>query len=425
MIQCRWYTTLLLCLLTFSLACNTESQSTEQQTSKPKKDMTAKEILGNPDYPAISFGGYRDTTREIQPTVAQLKEDMQILHAMGIRLLRTYHTKRPHARNVLQAIRELKDADPNFEMYVMVGVWIDCKGAWTDSPDHNGENAEENAAELARAVDMAQTYPDIVKVIAVGNEAMVKWAAGYFVQANVILKYVNQLQGLKQAGELPMDLWVTSSDNFASWGGGDGEYHTEDLKKLIQAVDFVSMHTYPMHDTHYNSDFWGVAVEEANWPFLTQVNKAMIRARDYAIGQFQGTADYIHGIAPEKPIHIGETGWATESDALYGPDGSKACDEYKSGMYFKLMRQWAKTQNISCFYFEAFDEPWKGGKSPGDSEKHFGLFDVDGKAKFPVWEYVDKGVFEGLSRGGNPIVKTYTGNQDSLLRTILAPPTLK
>ena len=71
----------------------------------------------------------------------------------------------------------------------MLGAWIDCKNAWTaEVPDHNIES-EANAAEIDRAVALASQYPDIVKIIAVGNEAMVKWAASYYVQPNVILKW--------------------------------------------------------------------------------------------------------------------------------------------------------------------------------------------------------------------------------------------
>ena len=110
--------------------------------------------------------------------------------------------------------------------------------------------------EIERAVALAERFPDIVKVIAVGNEAMVHWAASYFVAPGVILRWVNHLQGLKANGTLPADLWITSSDNFASWGGGGAEYHNEDLNALIKAVDYVSMHTYPFHDTHYNPVFW-------------------------------------------------------------------------------------------------------------------------------------------------------------------------
>ena len=56
---------------------------------------TAAEILGNPNYEAISYGGYRKISRDIQPTIAELKEDMKILHAMGIRIVRTYNVHLP------------------------------------------------------------------------------------------------------------------------------------------------------------------------------------------------------------------------------------------------------------------------------------------------------------------------------------------
>jgi hypothetical protein len=86
---------------------------------------------------------------------------------------------------------------------------------------------------------------------------MVKWATAYYVQPSIILKWVNHLQDLKKKGGLSKDLWITCSDNFSSWGGGDKEYHTKELNELIKAVDYISMHTYQMHDTHYHPVFWG------------------------------------------------------------------------------------------------------------------------------------------------------------------------
>jgi exo-beta-1,3-glucanase (GH17 family) len=382
----------------------------------------AKDLIGNPEYTAISYGGYRKNSRDQQPTVAQLKEDLRILAAMDIKLLRTYNTKLPHATNLVKAIHELKTADPEFEMYVMLGAWIDCLHAWTDHPDHNMEDAKANAAEIQRAVKLAKQYPDIVKIIAVGNEAMVKWAASYFVQPWVILKYVNQLQAMKKAGDLPAGLWITSSDNFASWGGGGPEYHVPDLEKLARAVDFVSLHTYPMHDTHYNPAFWGVTEGESNLPEEDQIEAAMDRALAYAKNQYQQTANYIESLGIDKPIHIGETGWASASNGHYGPEGSKATDEYKEALYYQKMRQWTRQDSITCFYFEAFDEPWKDAQNPGGSENHFGLFTVDGRAKYVLWDMVDQGVFEGLSRGGQPISKTYEGDKSALMEEVLLPP---
>ena len=397
---------------------------TSQKTMISNKQKTAKDILGNPDYLAISYGGYRHENRDKQPTIDQLKEDMKILSVMGIKILRTYNLQFDEASNLMKAISLLKQEDPSFEMYVMLGAWIDCKNAWTGSPDHSQES-EKNAAEIDRAVALTRQYPDIIKVIAVGNEAMVKWAASYFVQPDVILKWVNHLQALKQKGDLPKALWITSSDNFASWGGGGHEYHVKALHDLIKAVDYISMHTYPMHDTHYNPDFWGVRDNEINNSDSEKIDAALIRARDYAITQYESVVNYMKSLGVVKPVHIGETGWTSESNEFYGNNGSRAADEYKSGRYHDLMRAWTNKNNVACFYFEAFDEQWKDAANPQGSENHFGLINLQGQAKYALWDEVDKGVFKGLKRDGQPITKTYDGNKESLMKDVKVPPTLQ
>jgi exo-beta-1,3-glucanase (GH17 family) len=384
--------------------------------------VNASDILGNPDYPAISYGGYRQNTRDIQPTISEIKEDLRILYAMGFRLLRTYNVHLKEASNLLQSIEELKKENPEFEMYVMLGAWIDCKNAWTDMPPIHDEESERNATEIARAVELTNRYPDIVKIIAVGNEAMVHWAAAYFVQPWIILKWVNHLTDLRIKGELPKNLWITSSDNFASWGGGGKEYHNEDLNQLIRAVDFISMHTYPMHDTHYNPQFWGVLPQEEALPDTVKIMNAMLRARDYAVSQYRSVVSYMKSLGIDKPVHIGETGWATHSNEHYGPEGSRATDEYKSGIYYKLMTEWCRQNKVSCFYFEAFDEQWKDSANPSGSENHFGLINLRSEAKYAVWDLADRGVLEGLTRDGRPIRKTYQGNLDNLMKDVSIPP---
>ncbi len=387
-----------------------------------KKGLSASEILGNPEYLAISYGGYREKSRDIQPTIAQLKEDVRILHAMGIRIMRTYNVQLPHAPNVLKAIAELKEEDPSFEMYVMLGAWIDCKNAWTgEEPDHDVES-EDNAGEIDRAVALATEYKDIVKIIAVGNEAMVHWATNYFVRPNVILRWVNHLQELKKSGALPKDLWITSSDDFASWGGGDPSYHCEDLTQLIKAVDYISMHTYPMHNSHYNPAFWVVPESDMGLSNKEKIESGMQRALEFATKQYKAVSNYVKSLGVDKPVHIGETGWATMSNGPYGADGSKAADEYKSGKYYRLIREWSNAAKVSCFYFEAFDEKWKDADNPLGSENHFGLINLKGEAKYAIWNLVDEGKFEGLTRDGMPITKTFNGQREDLLLEALLPP---
>ena len=150
----------------------------------------------------------------------------------------------------------------------------------------------------------------------------------------------------------------------------------------------------------------------------------MVRARDYAIEQYKQVEAYMLSVGVEKDIHIGETGWASYSNELYGTTDSKAVDEYKEGLFHTMIRDWTDSMGISCFYFEAFDESWKDGNNPGGSENHFGLFTMDGKAKYALWDLVDQNAFEGLQRGGNNIEKTYGGDLEALLEEVEAAPSL-
>ena len=398
------------------LSCN--QKKTENLASN---EMTAQMILGNSKYQAICYGGYRTNTREKQPTIAEIKEDIKLLAALNIKVLRTYNVHYEEVSNLLKAITELKKENSNFEMYVMLGAWIDCKNAWTNLPPIHHEESERNAIEMEEAVRLTNQYPEIIKIIAVGNEAMVTWATSYYVTPNIILKWVNHLQTLKKQNKLPKEVWITSSDNFASWGGGGSEYHVEDLNQLIKAVDYISMHTYPMHDTHYNPVFWGIKEKEQQLSEKEKIDAAMLRAIDYGKNQYESVVNYMKSIGVNKPIHIGETGWATQSNENYGVEGSNATDEYKSAQFYNLMREWTNKNGIACFYFEAFDENWKDSANPLGSENHFGLINLQNEAKYVLWNDVDNAVFKGLTRNGKPITKTYNGDERALWLDVKSP----
>ena len=106
----------------------------------------------------------------------------------------------------------------------------------------------------------------------------------------------------------------------------------------------------------------------------------------------------------------------------YGYGGTEAADEYKLGLYYNIISDICFSKSLTCFYFSAFDEPWKDSSNENGSENHFGLFTVDGKAKYPLWDNVDKGIFKNLTRGNNPITKTFNGDFDALLKSSEIPP---
>ena len=122
---------------------------------------TAEEILGNPDYLAISYSGWRKTSRTdaFCPTVGEIKEDLLLMEAMGVRIIRTYNTRMyPQTGRILEAIRELKEAEEDFEMYVMLGAWIQCKNAYKEEIDHTVEDEDWNQIHIVAQGNRLRHY---------------------------------------------------------------------------------------------------------------------------------------------------------------------------------------------------------------------------------------------------------------------------
>ena len=83
---------------------------------------------------------------------------------------------------------------------------------------------------------------------------------------------------------------------------------------------------------------------------------------------------------PGARIVIGEAGWATVASEF----GDRASEE-KQQQYFNELMSWTKEMNITTFFFEAFDEPWKGGSdNPAEIEKNWGIYGVDRQPKAAV-----------------------------------------
>jgi len=81
----------------------------------------------------------------------------------------------------------------------------------------------------------------------------------------------------------------------------------------------------------------------------------------------------VRAALPDKPIAILEAGWATTAIEF----GDRASESNQTRYYTEL-GEWAEAANISVFFFEAFDEPWKGDPDNHlGAEKHWGLFYVD------------------------------------------------
>ena len=85
----------------------------------------------------------------------------------------------------------------------------------------------------------------------------------------------------------------------------------------------------------------------------------------------------VRNALPDAKLVISEAGWATTASEF----GNRASEE-KQKQYYEELMNWASEMNITTFFFEAFDEDWKGDpNNMMGAEKHWGLFTVDRKPK--------------------------------------------
>lgn len=58
--------------------------------------------------------------------------------------------------------------------------------------------------------------------------------------------------------------------------------------------------------------------------------------------------------------------------------------ETNQNIYFEKLEAWTQKEGILSFFFEAFDEDWKGSPEPHEPEKHWGVFHIDRTPKMAV-----------------------------------------
>ncbi|MCA9624352.1 MAG: hypothetical protein KC731_35260 [Myxococcales bacterium] len=280
---------------------------------------------GKPLRRGISYGPYREGHHPAgpYPSEAEIAEDLKIL-ATRWQMIRIYGSRGP-AETILRVIR-----DQRLPLSVMVGAWI--------APRDEPGKAAENEAEVKEAIVLANAYPEQVMAVSVGNETQVFWS-GHRSPRDELIEYIRTVRAaVKQP--------VTTADDYNFWN--KPESHA-----VADEVDFLLLHAYAM---------WNGKSLEESVPW---------------------TADTLAAIAEEHPdlaIVLGETGWATELNPEGGEQATiivAPAGEAEQKVFYEAFTSWAEKADQAYFYFEAFDEPWKGGDDPREIEKHWGLYDVD------------------------------------------------
>ncbi len=285
---------------------------------------------------AVCYSGFRSGQHPdrgdgaVNPSDAEVLEDLQILSRNGnFRLIRLYDSQ-VNSEAVLRLIKANA-----LDIKVVLGAWLDAEISnpgcpWHPQPypdDVLAANKRKNAEEIDRAIRLANQYSNIVVAVAVGNEALVSWN-DHMVPVESVIAYV---QKVKKAVPQP----VTVADNYDWWA--------KNGKELAKEIDFASVHIYPLWE--------GKDIDEA-----------------VAFGI--ANMEAVRKTLPDSQLVITEAGWATVASE-FGPRAS----EEKQKRYYRELFEWTGEMNITTFFFEAFDESWKGDPgNPVGAEKHWGLF---------------------------------------------------
>ena len=299
---------------------------------------------------AICYSGYREGQSpgdQVYPSKAQISEDLHLLHQHW-RLLRLYDCS-VHGERVLEVIR-----NERLDFKVMLGAHLGaevnnpaCPWGSSLSDAQLAASRTENLTEIDRLISLAQRFSDIVFAVAVGNEATVDWT-DHMVPVEQMIAHVRRV---KQAVMQP----VTFCENYVPW--------QHKLRDLVQELDFISVHTYPL------------------WEYKTIAE---------ALAYTQENVRSVSCQYPNKQLVISEAGWATRSNGR-GMNADHATSEIQARYCTELV-QWTRDQGILTFLFEAFDEPWKGSPDPLEPEKHWGLFTVDRQPKFAMYALSGQGI---------------------------------
>lgn len=294
---------------------------------------------------AICYSGFRDGQQPggICPSYDEIKEDLLILQSEW-KYLRLYDCDE-HALTVLKVIREEK-----LDFKIMLGAYIVAEmnnqgcpwGGGIYEEEQLAQNKIANDLKIKRLIEWSNLYPEIITSVSLGNEACVDWT-DHFVPVERVIEFAKKV---KKNIQQP----ITFCENYVPW--------LNYLKPLVEHLDFISIHTYPV------------------WEY-----KHIHEAVEYTISNYEIVAKQY----PDIPVVITEAGWATNS---HGKGiNTEHVNEENQKTYYEDLMEWSSKNKVLVFFFEAFDEQWKGSSDPMEPEKHWGLFKTDRTPKLVVEKF--------------------------------------
>jgi exo-beta-1,3-glucanase (GH17 family) len=268
--------------------------------------------------PCVSYAPFRragetpfDAGLHIAPQA--IEADLRLLRAVT-GCVRTYGLD--HGLDAVPAVAR------RLGLRVVLGAWI-------------GRDAAANEAQLRRALDLAHEYRDVVQLLVVGNEVLLRRELAPEALAALLAR-------ARRESPVP----VTYADVWEFW--------LRHGPALREHVDIVAAHILP----YWEDEPVGV---------------------DQAVDHVYTVAAQLRQNFGSTPVFIAETGWPA-AGRQRGP-AVPGRDEQARFVRGMLARQAAEPLDFNLI--EAFDQPWKRALE-GAMGGTWGLFDADGIQRVPL-----------------------------------------
>ena len=263
---------------------------------------------------AVCYGPFRDGQAPGSVlSETQIKEDLLIMknHWDAIRL----YISDDNSEKILKVI-----TDNSIDLKVMLGIWI------------SGKTPIDNASQVDRAIALTNTYRNIVQAVSCGNEIFISPASDIYVSnTNEIVGYLVKIHAQTTAP-------VTIDDLYSVWS--DPKY-----SDLVRLQDFLAIHIYGQSDN--------VSLENT-------------------VSFIDDKFNELKTLFPQKQILITETGWTTSKNTgQFNP--STVADEISQKQFYTECQKWNNSNQVPIFYFEAFNERWKGATTT-EAETNWGFY---------------------------------------------------
>jgi len=269
---------------------------------------------------SLSFAPFREGYSPLEekfPTREQVEEDLSLL-ADKTHNIRTYSS----LGGGIEATPELAR---KYGINVIQGAWL-------------GYGYEDNKKEVDALIQSANANQDVVKRLIVGNEVLLRGD----MDVNRLITYIREV---KRAVKQPVsyaDVWSMYMKH----------------PQLIKEVDFITIHILPYWEDE------PISVENAPEHLEKIVRQVEEEAR---------------GIAPGKPILIGESGWPSAGRQR----GMALPSVVNEAKFIRDMIDVVNRHGFDYNIVEAFNQPWKSNLE-GVVGANWGLFSADRKPVFPL-----------------------------------------